>query len=62
MIFLNGSGMNAEWNSLLKGTGSVIPEDGKIAPQTMDIYVVEIEKQDDRLIYSRQFVVQMYTE
>ena len=28
----------------------------KIAPQTMDIYVVEIEKQDDRLIYSRQFV------
>ena len=28
----------------------------KIAPQTKDIYVVEIEKQDDRLIYSRQFV------
>ena len=53
MIFLNGSGMNAEWNSLLKGTGT---RRWKIAPQTMDIYVVEIEKQDDRLIYSRQFV------
>ena len=28
----------------------------KIAPQTMDIYGVKIEKQDDGLIYTRQLV------